>query len=117
LNRDEVVMMQADRVMPGQKGSTAPLLFGHIVLPTGPIKLALASGGSPVVPVFAIRTHEGKIRIHIEPHIDVDPSDHDPHPALIRFASVLEKYVGEYPEQWLLFHRAFCEDCEDAASS
>jgi lauroyl/myristoyl acyltransferase len=116
LNRDEVVMMQADRVMPGQKGSVVSLLFGHVELPTGPIRLALASG-APIVPVFAIRTRRGKISIHIEPHIVVEPSDDVPHPALIRFASVLERFVREYPEQWLLLHRAFCEDCEDAASS
>jgi phosphatidylinositol dimannoside acyltransferase len=111
LGRDEVVMMQADRVMPGQKGSKVPLLFGHVMLPNGPVKLALASG-APIVPVFAIRSGAGggKIRIHVEPHIMAEPSDQEPHPALMQFASVLERYLRDYPEQWLLFHRAFCED-------
>jgi KDO2-lipid IV(A) lauroyltransferase len=109
LARDEVVMMQADRVMPGQKGSTVSFLFGHLALPTGPLKLALASG-APIVPVFATRAPGGKICIHVEPHIEIKPSDQDPHPALAKFAGVLEKYAREYPEQWLLFHRAFCED-------
>ena len=109
LVRDEVVMLQADRVMTGQKGSRVPFLHGHVLLPTGPIKLAVASG-APIVPIFAIRSESGRIRIHIEPHIVVEPSDLQPHPALLRLARTLEAYVRAYPEQWLLFHPAFCED-------
>jgi KDO2-lipid IV(A) lauroyltransferase len=106
LLRDEVVMVQADRVMPGQKGSRVPFLHGHLLLPTGPIKLAMASG-APIIPVFAARTPGGKIRIHVEPAVVVDD---DPHASLLRLAGVLEKYVRAYPEQWLLFHKAFCDD-------
>jgi KDO2-lipid IV(A) lauroyltransferase len=109
LQRDEVVMMQADRVMPGQKGCRVPFLHGHLLLPTGPIKLAQASG-APIVPIFAIRTAERCIRIHIDPHIDVEPSDQDPHPALLQLSAVLERYVRTYPQQWLVLHPAFCED-------
>jgi lauroyl/myristoyl acyltransferase len=106
LMHDEVVMVQADRVMPGQKGSRVPFLHGHLLLPTGPVKLAIASG-APIVPVFAIRTADHRIRIHVEPAIVVAD---DPHASLLRIAAVLERYVRTYPEQWLLFHRAFCED-------
>ena len=106
LMRDEVVMVQADRVMPGQKGSRVPFLHGHLLLPTGPVKLAIASG-APIVAVFAIRTADHRIRIHVEPAIVVAD---DPHASLLEIAAVLERYVRTYPEQWLLFHRAFCED-------
>ena len=74
LMRNEVVMLQADRVMPGQKGCPLPFLHGHVELPTGPIKLALASG-APVVPIFALRTRSGRMQINIEPPIFVEPSD------------------------------------------
>ena len=110
LQRDEVVMVQADRVMPGQKGSRVPFLHGHLLLPTGPVKLAIASG-APIVPVFAIRTPDRRIRIHVEPAIIVDDA-HDTHAPLLKLAGVLERYVRAYPEQWLLFHNAFCEDAE-----
>src|SRR5439155_19160634 len=109
LLRDEVVMVQADRVMPGQKGCEVEFLHGHLLLPTGPVKLAIASG-APILPIFAIRTHDGRIRIHIEPHILVEPCDDEPHPALLSYAMTLEKYVRAYPQQWLLLHPAFCED-------
>jgi lauroyl/myristoyl acyltransferase len=109
LQRDEVVMVQADRVMPGQKGCKVPFLHGHLLLPTGPIKLALASG-APIVPVFAVRSERGAIRIHVEPAITPEPSELEPNPALLQLAGVLEKYVRAYPDQWLLFQKAFCED-------
>ena len=66
--------------------------------------------GTVAVIMRMLKLPDGRIRIHIEPHIVVEPSEHEPHPALVRFAAVLEKYVREYPGQWLLFHRAFCED-------
>ena len=114
LNRDEVVMVQADRVMPGQKGVEVPFLHGRVALPSGPVKLALASG-APIVPVFAVRTRGNKIRIFVEPSILVEPSDASPHPAMIQLARAIEKYVRAYPDQWLMFHPAFCTDECDAA--
>ncbi len=109
LVRNEVVMLQADRVMPGQKGCTLPFLHGHLELPMGPVKLALASG-APIVPIFAVRTKTGRMHINIEPAIFVEPSSEHIHPALLQLAGILEKYVRAYPRQWLLMHRAFCED-------
>ena len=109
LLRDEVVMVQADRCMPGQKGEIVPFLHGRMMLPTGPIKLALATG-APIIPVFALRTPSGQVRIVIEDAIEVTPSDQSPHPAMMKFVSVLEKHVRAHPDQWLLLHPAFCKD-------
>jgi lauroyl/myristoyl acyltransferase len=95
--------------MPGQKGAKVPVFNGHLLLPTSPVKLALASG-APIVPIFAIRLRDGRIRIQIEAPIAVGPSEDVIHPALRRFAGVLENYVRAYPEQWLLLEPAFCED-------
>lgn len=114
LAADHVVNLQGDRVMPGQKGQAVKFLHGHLLLPTGPIKLALASG-APLVPVFSIRTPDGRLRIRIEEPIWVDPAAewvHGVHPALKRFASILEQYVKAYPEQWLLLQPAFVEDTD-----
>jgi KDO2-lipid IV(A) lauroyltransferase len=93
--------------MPGQKGLRVPFLHGHMELPTGPVKLALASS-APILPVFAVRTPDGRIRIHIEPAIVVEDID----AAMSKLAAVIERYVRDYPEQWLLFHKAFCEDAD-----
>ena len=112
LLRDEVVMVQADRTMPGQKGCKVPFLHGHLLLPTGPIKLAIASG-APIIPVFVLRSKSGKIQIHVEPAILVESSDALPHPALLQFSKVMEKYVGSHADQWLCFQKAFCEDAPE----
>ena len=109
---NQVITLQGDRVMPGQKGQAVPFLHGHLLLPTGPIKLAAASG-APVVPIFSLRTPEGRIRIHIEEPIWVDPHAalvDGAHPALLQMAAVIERYVQAHPQQWLLLHPAFIEE-------
>lgn len=108
LANDEVVLIQGDRVLPGQKGERVPFLGGHMMLPTGPVKLALASG-APIVPIFSIRHPDGAIRLFVEEPIRATA---DPHQAMRTLASVIEKYVGRYPDQWLVFHRPWCEDAE-----
>ena len=113
LRADEVVAVQGDRVMPGQKGRRMPFLDGHVLLPTGPVKLATASG-APIIPVFSVRTPGGRIKLLIEDAIIVGD---DIDQAMEQIAAVIAKYVSAYPEQWLALHRAFCEDAEPAATA
>jgi KDO2-lipid IV(A) lauroyltransferase len=108
LMADEVVVVQGDRVMPGQKGQRVKLFDAHVELPTGPVKLAQASG-APLIPIFSLREPDGSIRIVIEEAIDVAPEGSDP---MQRLAAVLEKHVRLRSEQWLRFEPAFCEDRE-----
>jgi len=110
LRADEVVAIQGDRVMPGQNGVEMPFLRGHLLLPSGPVKLASASG-APIIPVFTVRAPDGRVRIFVEDAINV------PHPlderamdeAMRKIAHVLEKYVRAYPEQWLVLAPAFAQ--------
>ena len=113
LHRDAVVLMQGDRVMPGQKGQRVPFLGGHIMAPTGPVKLAMATG-APIIPVFAPREQDGRVRIILEEPIfvGVDAGAAHVHAALTQLTNVIEKYVREYSDQWLAVHRAWCEDAE-----
>jgi phosphatidylinositol dimannoside acyltransferase len=108
LLNDEVVAIQGDRVMPGQKGVAVPFLHGHLLLPTGPFKLALASG-APVIPIFSIRSSRGGINIHLEPAITVSNESDGIEQALRQFADCLAKYVARYPNQWLVLDKAFCD--------
>jgi phosphatidylinositol dimannoside acyltransferase len=103
----EAVVLQADRVMPGQKGRPVPFLGGMMLLPTGPAKLA-AMTGAPIVPVFTIRAPSGRVRVMIEPPIVVSPGEDEI--ALGKIAAVLERYVKTYPEQWLMLQPAWRED-------
>jgi KDO2-lipid IV(A) lauroyltransferase len=108
LLNDEVVVLQGDRVMPGQKGHGVDVLGAEMLLLTGPVKLALATG-APIVPVFCVRTETGKVRLCVEPAITVnDARDFDR--AMEQVAGVVGKYVRTYGEQWLMLHPAWCGD-------
>ena len=112
LARDEAVLVQGDRVMPGQPGARMPFLGGHMLMPLGPAKLALLSG-SPLIPVFAIPVKDGKVRIHIEPAIEVTREQGRvgaSHPAMHALADVIARYVKRYPAEWHVLHPAWCED-------
>jgi lauroyl/myristoyl acyltransferase len=106
LQANEVVAIQGDRVMPGQKGQRMAFLGGHVLMPTGPVKLAKASG-APIIPVFSVRTPAGRIKLFIEDPIIVGE---DSDLSMTQIATVIAKYIAAYPEQWLALHPAFCED-------
>jgi KDO2-lipid IV(A) lauroyltransferase len=105
LLNDEVVVLQGDRVMPGQKGQPVPVLGADMMLPAGPVKLALATG-APIVPVFCVRTASGQVRLCVEPAITVCNAD-DVDRALEQLAGVLGKYLREHGEQWLMLQPAW----------
>jgi KDO2-lipid IV(A) lauroyltransferase len=112
LGRNEVVLMHGDRVMPGQKGVRMDFLDRCALLPTGPVRLALASG-APIVPLFAPRDPDGRIRILLEEPIIVDPQamlHNDVHPAMRELAATMERIIRRYPDQWLMVHRPWCKD-------
>ena len=107
LAKNEVVLVQGDRVLPGQKGQPMPFLGGRMLMPTGPVKLALASG-APIIPVFSVRTAAGKIRLFIEEPIR--PAGLGADAAMSRIASIIAHYVRRYPDQWLVLHRPWCDE-------
>ena len=118
LLNNEVVVLQGDRVMPGQKGEAVPFLGGRLMLPPGPVKLALATG-APIVPIFSVRTPGGKVKLFVEDAIEVEPAPHaaGPHPALLRWAALLERYVRTYPDQWLILQPALVDDAPTATAT
>ena len=114
LARKELVLMQADRVMPGHRGVAVPFCGGHIELPLGPVKLAALSG-APIVPVFAPRQADGTVDLIIEPAIDVGGDEVGPGscavpPALLALARTIQKQVLAHPDQWLMLHSVWLED-------
>ena len=116
LANNHVVVMQADRAMPGQKSHAVPILNGHIRLPLGPIQLAQMTR-APIFPMFTVRNSNGRIDIYCQPAIHVDP-DAQPvehghsriHPALIELGKSIEQFLFAFGDQWLVLHKAFTED-------
>jgi KDO2-lipid IV(A) lauroyltransferase len=114
LRNDEVVVLQGDRVMPGQKGTPVNVLGAEMMLPTGPAKLALATG-APIIPVLCVRTPGGKVRLCVEPAITVGGA-HAVDAAMEQLAAVIGKYVRAHGEQWLMLQPAWREDDEARAA-
>ena len=106
LMNDEVIAVQGDRVMPGQKGVSTPLLGGTILLPSGPFKLALAAG-APVIPIFSVRQKDGRVRIQIYDAIEITDQPDGIEFAIRSFTKTLTIQLNEHPEQWLVLDAAF----------
>ena len=120
LMNDEVVVMQGDRAVPGQRSEVVPFLHGHVRLPTGPVRLAHLTG-SPIIPVFALPSGKGKYRVMLKDAIDVAALDPDPSPGAIErhpgpsralrvLADAIAEVVAANPHQWLALEAVFHED-------
>lgn len=110
----DVVLMQGDRVMPGQPGIVVPFLGGHLKVPAGPVKLARMTG-APLIPVFAITVADRRLRIELGEPIWPSATSHDwsgssIDPALIQLTAAIELVLKRHPEQWLRLDPALVED-------
>jgi KDO2-lipid IV(A) lauroyltransferase len=119
LRRDEVVLMQGDRVMPPAHGLEVPFLGGLVELPVGPAKLAAASG-APILPVLSVRLPSRRLRIIIKEPIQVDAPESgpfDPGPVTRRIGAVLEQHIRAFPDQWLAAHSVPIKACPTPAGA
>ncbi|MHC5026423.1 MAG: lysophospholipid acyltransferase family protein [Planctomycetota bacterium] len=104
LRRNEVVLLQADRVMPPQAGARLPFAGGTLEVPLGPAKLA-AVADAPIIPIFATHTPERTVQVRVCPPILPD-ADRDPLETTRLVTAVIESQVMAHPEQWLAAHSA-----------
>lgn len=117
LEAGEILLMQSDRVMPGQRGAPVRFLGGHILAPLGPVKMARLTG-SPIVPVFAPRCGllGRKVRIVMDEPIPAPATPEEEAEALQRLADVVARRVAQTPEQWLMLHTVWLEDQSEMAN-
>ena len=74
--------------------------------PVAPVKLAMAAG-TKLVPVFVVRKQDNTHKLIVEKPIDLPPennTEEDIKRYTQLWSSLLEKYVREYPEQWVWLH-------------
>ncbi|MDE3088170.1 MAG: lysophospholipid acyltransferase family protein [Chloroflexota bacterium] len=89
---------------------TGPLVnfFGAPTqMPDGAVQLALKYG-SPVIIGFSVRQPDNRSVVFIEPPLEFARSgdrQHDIQDGVQQIAAVLEKYIRQYPDQWLMFQK------------
>jgi len=86
-------------------------------IPKGPAMFSVKMG-SPIVPTFFIREDRFNYKLIFDKPIEAEKTpgletDEKVKNLTEKFVSILEKYIKEYPEQWLMFRR-FWEPIEDA---
>ena len=81
--------------------------FGHPAFtPTAPVRFALSTQ-APMVPMFMVRNGM-RHRIFIEPPVELTETGHKEKDVLIntqKWVSIQEKWIRQYPEQWVWNHK------------
>jgi KDO2-lipid IV(A) lauroyltransferase len=76
-------------------------------MPDGAVQLSLKFG-APVIVGFSVRQPDNRSVVYIEPPLEFkktnDPAG-DIQAGVQRIAIILEKYIRQYPDQWLMFQR------------
>jgi Kdo2-lipid IVA lauroyltransferase/acyltransferase len=82
--------------------------FGRPASTTPTLALLALRTGAAVLPVFARVRPDGRISVHAEPPMTVEPTG-DREGDILRVTAectaVVERWVRRYPEQWLWMHR------------
>ena len=112
LRRGEVVAIQADRPL-GEHDRPTPVFGAPLPLPTGPIRLARATG-APILPAFTVFEGPRRCRIEMGEPIRVGagrgPMAEEELDASMRsVAEALERAIARHPDQWFCFYDAWAE--------
>jgi len=108
LANKEIILIVGDLDMGhSDSGVKVDFLGAEVVFPRGPAALAVKTGAL-IVPGFNIMTGNGKYRIILEkPIVPATGGDKEENirACTQEFAAILEKYIGQYPEQWFVFRQ------------
>ena len=99
-----VVALQLDRMVPGMRTRTVPLLGAFGELPEGPFRLAQVSG-APIVPIFcARRGHRDYLIRAFEPRrLERRASEDAVDEAAAHPAASMTAFLKQHPTQWFQF--------------
>ena len=76
-------------------------------MPDGAVQLALKFG-APVIIGFCVRCPDNRSEVFIEPPLEfvkTGDAQRDIREGVQRMANVMEKYIRQYPDQWLMFQK------------
>jgi lauroyl/myristoyl acyltransferase/predicted MFS family arabinose efflux permease len=103
LRRNQIVFVVGERLV-GAEGVPVRFFGEETLFPRGAAYWA-AKSGAAIVLGFCIRQADGDYVGHIEPAILTEPGDDSEEGVRARtqeIASVIERYIARYPEQWCM---------------
>jgi len=103
LRRNEVVGLAADRDITGS-GIVVDFFGAPACLPDGYAQLSLRTG-APIIVAFSQRLPDNTFVAHLEPPLELEVTgdrDRDVRAGVERVVTIMERYIGEQPEQWVM---------------
>ncbi len=103
LRRNEVVALAADRDITGS-GIVVDFFGAPARLPDGYARLSLRTG-APVIVGFSQRRPDNTFVVYLEPPLELEATgdrDRDVRAGVEKVVAIMERYIGEHPEQWVL---------------
>jgi phosphatidylinositol dimannoside acyltransferase len=97
------VVIVCDRDIQGN-GLKVKFFGEETTLPSGAVSLALRTGAT-IVPLFCVRKSSNRSAIYVEPPIrlvDTGNRSHVVKANMERLAAIMERYIRQYPEQWVV---------------
>src|SRR5262249_41134114 len=85
------------------KFAEVPFFYDYLQLPTGPIRLAMATEAA-LLPVFAVTKHSGEFEVSIQETLYPTAQKTSFENIAGAYAQRLEPFVLEYPDQWTGWH-------------
>jgi len=94
--------------------------FGEAtLLPVGAVSLALRTGAA-IVPVFGVRQSNNRYSIYIEPPLRLFGNGNRRHSikaGLEKLTAIMERYVRQYPEQWVVLEPVWRNQADELIST
>ncbi len=106
LKKNEIVGLAADLDVT-KSGIVVDFFDAPARLPDGHVQLALRTGAA-LLPAFSMRLPDNTFAAYAEPPIELQNTGNfeaDVRASVEQVARVLEKWIGQHPEQWVMFHR------------
>lgn len=104
LRDNEIIGLAADRNLTGT-GTVIEFFGAPALLPDGHVHLALRTGAK-LAPAFSICKRDNTFEVFVEPPLPLENTgdpEKDIRAGMVKLVAVLEKYIGRYPEQWVMF--------------
>lgn len=111
LRAKEIVGLAYDKDV-SKSGSIVNFFGKPAQLPDGAAQLSLKFG-APVILGFSVRQPDNRSIVYIEPPIEFEKTGNTPqdiHAGVQKIATILEKYIRQYPDQWLMFQPIWEDD-------